>query len=174
MAKWDIKLTEESEKAFRQLAEAGKIDFRPTLETIGISYRKEVQLIYDHQQPRNAGLRWAPLSDNPPGKGYASWKARHYPGAPILVRSGRLKASMVKLGSVGNISIITKTGAIFGSSILYGVYHDSDGPRSGSLPRRNFSEPSEKRLKIWTQQVVSSIQKNFERNGITVEGGITE
>ncbi len=44
----------------------------------------------------SSGGRWAALSSR-----YAMWKARHYPGQPILVATGALRASM---GSVRNIT----------------------------------------------------------------------
>ena len=168
---FSIKLTPESQKKIEDLARAGKLDLRPTLNVIGIGYRKEVDMIFDHQQPRGEGQRWPQLSDNPEGKGYATWKEKHYPGAPILVRSGDLKDSMVTRGAKGNISIIGKTGAVFGSSIPYGIYHDSDGPRT-RLPRRNFSEPSDKRRNIWIKQIEDDVRHNFEVNGIKVEGAV--
>lgn len=36
------------------------------------------------------GERWAPLSEE-----YALWKAEHYPGRPILVATGEMKAQML-------------------------------------------------------------------------------
>ena len=173
MANFDIKLTPESQKVIDGLVKAGKIDLRPTLNIIGIGYRKEVEQIFDHQQPRNEGLRWAPLSDNPPGKGYASIKARKYPGRALLVVGGQLKESMTKLGARGNISIITKTQGTFGTTVPYGIYHDSDEPRT-KLPRRNFSTPSDNRIKIWTDQLTKDIIHNFEVNDVKVEGSIIQ
>ena len=171
---FDIKLTAASEKILSTLATAGKIDLRPTLKVIGIGYRKEVEAIFNKQQSRGEGLKWPQLSDNPPGEGYASWKQKHYPGKPLLVRTGTLKDSMTQQGSPGNISIITKTSAVFGSSIFYGIYHDSGESRNSNLPRRNFSEPSEGRRKIWEQQLTKDIIHNFEVNNISVKGDIIQ
>lgn len=173
MSNFDIKLTPESKRNIDNLVKAGKIDLRPTFNVIGIGYRKEVDLIFGKQQSRASGLRWAPLSDNPPGRGYATTKNRKFPGAPLLVVSGRLRDSMTKEGANGNISIINKTSGTFGTSIYYGIFHDSDEPRKSRLPRRNFSEPSEGRLKIFNQQIVEDIRHNFEINGIKVTGSIT-
>ena len=171
---FDIKLTPESQKKLNDLAKSGKIDLRPTLKIIGIGYRKEVQSIFEKQQPRGEDLRWPQLSDNPPGAGYATWKQKNFPGKPLLVRTGTLKDSMTQQGSPGNISIISKTGAVFGSSIFYGIYHDSGESRTSNLPRRNFSEPSEGRRKIWEQQLTKDIIHNFEANGINVQGDIIQ
>lgn len=171
-SKFDIKLTPASQRLINRLKDAGKIDLRPTLNTIGTSYRKEVKIIFEKKQSRGEGMKWAPLSDNPEGKGYASWKAKHFPGRPILVRTGALKQSMITKGAEGNITAIGKTQAIFGTSIPYGIYHDSDKRRKSKLPRRNFSEPSERRMEIWKKQIEDDIRRNFESNGIKVEGAI--
>lgn len=173
-SKFDIKLTPASQRLINRLKDAGKIDLRPTLNTIGTSYRKEVKMIFEKKQSRGEVMKWAPLSDNPEGKGYATWKARHYPGKPILVRTGALKKSMITKGAEGNITAIGKTQAIFGTSIPYGIYHDSDKPRRSKLPRRNFSEPSERRLKIFKDLIEKDIRHNFEVNGIKVEGSILQ
>ncbi len=167
MPNFNIRLKPESQKIIEGLAAAGKIDLRPVLNVIGVGYRKEVALIFSHQQERNEGLKWAPLSEQ-----YAQWKEKHFPGQPILVRTGTLRSSMTELGAEGNITIISKTGAVFGSSISYGIYHDADGPRSGRLPRRNFSEPSEARRNIWIGQIEKSIINNFEKQGVTVKGSV--
>lgn len=164
-----IQLTPESQAKVDGLIASGDLDLTPTLAIIGIGYRKEVQLIFSHQQPREEGLRWPQLSDNPPGKGYATWKAKHFPGAPILVRTGTLLSSMTEEGAEGNISVITKFGAIFGTSISYGAFHDSADPRSSNLPRRNFSEPSEAREDIWEAQIRDAIIHNFNVHGIQVD-----
>ncbi len=165
--KFDIKLTDDSQKKIEGLAAAGKLDLRPTLRVIGTGYRKEVNLIFSKQQPRGEGQRWAPLSQR-----YAIRKAIEFPGAPMLVRHGTLLASMTVEGAPGNISIISKTGAVFGSSIYYGIYHDSDEVPRGTLPRRNFSEPSDRRRDIWIRQIIADIAHNFEVNGIQVDGDI--
>ncbi len=128
---------------------------------IAIGYRKEVSAIFSHQQPRNEGDRWAPLSEK-----YAIWKEKHFPGQPILVRTGALRASMTEQGAPGNITIISRTGAVLGSSISYGIYHDLGG---STIPRRNFSEPSEPRKKIWKDQLVRAIIHSLEQSGIDAE-----
>lgn len=167
MSKINIELTKESKKLIEKLAKAGDLDLRPIMKVIGTGYRKEVNLIFDKQQPRAEGLRWPPLSP-----AYAKQKEKEWPGRPLLVRSGSLLASMIVEGATGNITIIGKTFATFGSSIPYAVFHDSDEPRSSNLPRRNFSEPSDRRAQIWMDQIEKDIRTQFERAGIEVKGDL--
>lgn len=166
---FDIKLTPEAQKNIEALAKAGKVDLRPTLNVVGKGYRKEVDMIFGHQQPRGEGDKWAPLNEK-----YAKAKEKKWGSRPLLVASGSLLASMVVEGAPGNITVIGKTGAVFGTSIFYGIYHDSDAPRQGHLPRRNFSEPSERRRKIWIEQIERDLIHNFEKNGIKVSGGVVQ
>lgn len=168
-SKFDIKLTPASQRLIDRLAKAGQIDLRPTLLPIGIGYLKEVKMIFERKQARGDEMKWDPLS-----KKYARWKERNYPGTPILVRTGALKESMIRKGAPGNIFAIGKTSAIFGTSIKYGIYHDSDEPRKTKLPRRNFSEPSDRRIGIWKNQITMDIRREFETNGIKVDGDILQ
>lgn len=162
--KLKIELTPESRKLVQDLAQAGKVDLRPTMNIIGIGYRKEVGAIFNKQQPRGEGQRWPQLSDR-----YRAWKERRYPGKGILERTGALKKSMIEQGAPGNISIIGKASGTFGTTINYGIYHDKGGKR---IPIRNFSEPSDRRRQIWLDQIEKDIRHNFEKNGISVDGAI--
>lgn len=56
---------------------------------------------------------------------------------PLLVHSGSLAASMLGPNNKGSISKITKLSLTIGTSIEYGIYHQSDKPRK-RLPLRKF------------------------------------
>ncbi len=56
---------------------------------------------------------------------------------PLLVRSGRLAASLLSKDAPGAIATIGPTQLIFGTQVPYGVYHQSDEPRS-KIPLRKF------------------------------------
>lgn len=163
MSGFGIKLTPESKAKLDALSKMGNVDLRPVLNVISIGYRKEVSLIFDRKQSRGEGLRWAQLSPK-----YAEQKAKEYPGAPILVRTGRLKNSMISQGSDGNITVINKDSAIFGSSVPYGVYHDKGGSK---MPKRNFSDVSERRKNIWLGQIEDDLIRSFTLVGISVDKG---
>ena len=78
------------------------------------------------------GGAWKPLS-----RSYAAWKAKHFPGKPLLVRTGRLLRSLANKTS-DTIDIQEKTAFTYGfdaDRIPYGVYHQ-DG--LGRNPQRKF------------------------------------
>lgn len=56
---------------------------------------------------------------------------------PLLVRTGALSASLLGPNNPGSVSRITKLSLAFGTSIPYGVYHQSDDPRK-KMPLRKF------------------------------------
>ena len=81
---------------------------------------------------------WAPLSPK-----YARWKARHYPGKPILRRTDELFRSL----TVGpQVRIARPRLLVLGSAVSHGVYHTRG---EGNLPRRRPVElPDSERRKI--------------------------
>jgi phage gpG-like protein len=93
------------------------------------AWKSLASLFYSAQERRfaqegaNDGLpRWAELSDNPPGKGYRSWKAKHYPGAPILTLTGSLARSF-QAGGTGNVTNIGPMHLEVGSVLRVGKYN---------------------------------------------------
>ena len=54
---------------------------------------------------------------------------------PILTWTGRLRRSFGR-GGTGHIRQVATSGLIWGSSVPYGIFHDSPGLRAGNLPRR--------------------------------------
>lgn len=72
------------------------------------------------------GHRWSPLSP-----AYAEWKAVHFPGRPILVRTGRLKKSLTARPM--GIEHITSEYVELGTDVPYAQYHQRGSRR---LPQR--------------------------------------
>lgn len=59
------------------------------------------------------------------------WFAAH----PILVRTGRLEASVEQRGASGNVYEVGANSLTIGTTVPYAVYHNSSAPRK-HLPRR--------------------------------------
>lgn len=72
---------------------------------------------------------WAPLSDD-----YATWKAVHYPGAPLMVREGDLSASMHGHGQFA-VTHMSRDGAAWGTRVKYAKAHQK-GSKKGLPARR--------------------------------------
>ena len=59
---------------------------------------------------------WSPLNSE-----YGAWKAREFPGAPIMQISGKLFRSLASLD--GSPNVISKTKAQFGTNVEYAKFH---------------------------------------------------
>lgn len=81
---------------------------------------------------------------------YAAWKARAYPGKPILELTGALRKSLTSRPF--GIEVITPKSLTVGSGIDYGRYHQQG---SGRLPQRRPVELPEGERRHW----VSLIQR---------------
>lgn len=79
---------------------------------------------------------------------YAAWKARHYPGKPILEREGNLRASLTERPF--GVEVIEAGFMVLGSGIDYGRYHQAGG---GRLPQRRPVELPESERRTWIRLI---------------------
>ena len=59
-------------------------------------------------------------------------------GYPLLKFSGLLQKSITRETDPNTIRILTKESLVLGTRVEYGVYHQSDEPRTSNLPMRKF------------------------------------
>lgn len=90
-------------------------------------------------QGTHSGTRWANLSP-----AYAAWKARRYPGKPILVRTGALRESLIRRPM--DVDIVTDRGMTVGTSIPYAKWHQRGTPNMPARPLLGPPTDSEERL----------------------------
>lgn len=82
---------------------------------------------------------WPALSPN-----YAAWKAHHYPGKPILQRTGALMRDLTQRPF--GIEHLTPGAMAVGTDITYAAYHQAGGP---NLPQRRPVELPEGERRYW-------------------------
>jgi hypothetical protein len=93
---------------------------------------------------------------------------------PLLVSSGRLAASLLGPSAPGSVAQITKLSLVFGTSIPYGIYHQSDAPRK-KIPLRKFifigpeavrfaNSEQQGRLQRWTGYINDYLAAVAKRN----------
>lgn len=82
-------------------------DWSGAWDPMADDFRASESAIFAEQGPG-----WAPLSPR-----YSKWKAKHYPGMPLLVRTGALQASLTVPDAEGNINEIYPTEMILGSDL---------------------------------------------------------
>lgn len=95
---------------------------------------------------------------------------------PLLFFSGRLAASVLGPNNPGSINLITKLSLIFGTSVPYAIYHQSDKPRH-KIPLRKFlfigpeasrfaTSDQMGRLERWLQYINDHVANVAVKNGI--------
>lgn len=140
MAESFTSYTVDNDKKFRDaITKAAEIsqDFRVPFGLIMSDFYKSEASIFSLKGPgKYPAFKGA---KGPDGKtNYQRWKYKKVGfDYPLLVRYGRLAASLLGPRAPGSISNITKLSLTFGTSVPYGIYHQSDEPRS-RLPLRKF------------------------------------
>jgi phage gpG-like protein len=86
------------------------------------------------EQGRDASGRFAKKQRVIHG-GYAAWKEAHFPGKPILERTGDLVSSLTNPNDPNTVRVEARKTLTLGSRIPYAIYHQSLEPRT-KLPRR--------------------------------------
>lgn len=113
-------------------------DAREPLDAIGNRIAAFEERQFSSQGGYGSG-GWSPLSPR-----YAAWKAKHYPGKPILQRTGELKASLTSR-PFGIDEVDLKT-AVFGTGLPYSAYHQHGTDR---MPMRKPLEVPEYERREW-------------------------
>lgn len=90
-------------------------DLQPAMEAMADYIQEEIDTAFKTGGASTASGLWAPLNG-----GYEALKRQLYPGAPLLVRTGALRASLTKRGTRGGIRRITRRSMEVGSSIRVG------------------------------------------------------
>ena len=141
---------QQSSRAFRTLNENLR-DFRPVWPEIHMYFLRGASEQFESLGARG-GQRWAPLSEK-----YAKWKAKKYPGKPILVRTERLKRSLSLGGSEPDqVKEFQPLSATFGTRVPYARYHQRGTKR---MPARPVLQPTQRDV----DRMVSRLYRFAER-----------
>lgn len=106
----------------------GISDWRPIWPVFGDEFYAHLKAQFETEGEAGLGSKWKPLSEV-----YAAWKERHFPGKKILERTGELKASLSSRTAAGSVYEERPQSLTIGSSIPYGIYHQTGGRK---LPQR--------------------------------------
>jgi phage gpG-like protein len=129
--KWELAGEQQLGQAFVVLAQ-DLTDFRVPFEDLAkLIYRENAAQFAAQGRPA-----WEKLSDK-----YAAWKARHFPGLPIMQRTGALLASLTQRNAAGSIFRLTADELEIGTSLQVdkynlGLLHQK--PTPGARPQRRL------------------------------------
>lgn len=117
------------------------------LKPVFVWAREELRNEYINHFLSNGGGTWKPLDPE-----YGSWKASRYPGAPTLIRTGKLFESVSKL----EIDKINNMSARFGTNAEVAKFHQYG---TWSMPKREiiFEPPA------FARKLAEKIADHIER-----------
>tara|TARA_R100001594_G_scaffold25875_3_gene50415 strand:+ start:1419 stop:2141 length:723 start_codon:yes stop_codon:yes gene_type:complete len=124
------------------------LEFTPELAEIRIAFEDWAKEIDDFSRPlkdvarlfraherrqfetegSQTGARWEKLSTKGAKGGYDAWKARRFPGQPILQRSGVLYRAMTQKGAPGSIEKVDRKNLFVGINPRARVTSKGGGP----------------------------------------------
>jgi phage gpG-like protein len=107
----------------------GVSDYRPIWPVIEDDFYAQEASQFK-SEGSEGGEQWQALSAD-----YAGWKEAHFPGKPILQRTGSLEASLTTGSDPNSVKIEERKTLTLGTRVPYAIYHQSVAPRT-KLPRR--------------------------------------
>lgn len=107
----------------------GLTDYRPIWPIIEDDFYAQEKAQFE-TEGKEGGEAWQQLAPE-----YAGWKELHYPGKPILQRTGDLVASLTSGTHPDSVRVRERKTLTLGSKLPYAIYHQSPAPRK-ALPRR--------------------------------------
>ncbi|KPV42020.1 phage virion morphogenesis protein [Alicyclobacillus ferrooxydans] len=137
-------------------------DFRDVWEPMAEDFWQQ-----NEQTFASEGPGWRPLSSK-----YKAWKERHYPGMPILVRTGALKASLTEPYGEGVIyevypqeltlgsDLKTKNGYTLATLHQFGSVKVADHP-----PKRPPVQITGELQTRWNQRLATWLREEFAYEG---------
>lgn len=145
----------------------GVSDYRQIWPIIYDDFLAEVKAQFE-SEGSHGGAQWAPLTDNPEGKGYASWKAAHYPGKPILVREGDLKRSLTEKGAPGAVFHSTPRALVMGTDVPYAIFHQTGTRKMAARPEVRLTEKFKREaMRVIQEFLVQRATELGFRSGMT-------
>lgn len=130
-------------------------DFRPAFEKMAEDFWKSEQERFD-----SAGPGWKPLSPK-----YALWKAKHFPGAPIMQRTGSLKASLTGQAE-DTIFDVYPTHMELGTQSDHAMFHQTGSIRVANHPPKRLLMKIDANLqKQWNRDMVNWLRDEVDYRG---------
>ena len=141
---------------------AGVADYRPIWPVIEDEFYAQEKDQFA-TEGREGGAHWQELSPV-----YAGWKAMHYPGRPILERTGSLVDSLTNPNSPHGVRIEERKTLTLGSRLPYAIYHQTGTSRMPARPEIQFPEALKRTMMhhIQTYLVQIASQSGLRQGGI--------
>jgi phage gpG-like protein len=144
----------------------GIADYRPIWPVIEDEFYAQEKLQFQTEgMDGSGGTKWVPLSPE-----YAGWKEAHFPGKPILQRTGDLYDSLTNPNSTNGVRREERKTLTLGSTLPYALYHQTgsrDGEHPPARPEIQFPEAWKRTVMhhVQTYLVQIATQSGFRASG---------
>lgn len=136
-------------------------DFREPFEQMAEAFWKQEAQTFALEGQVEKFERWKPLSPR-----YKEWKEKHYPGQPILVRSGAMRDSLTNPHADGAIYEVYPQQMTLGTEIPYAIYHQTGSVRIPNHPPKRPPVLLTMGLrKNWTHIMTTWLREEFAYDG---------
>lgn len=152
---------EQLNRSLSRFAEDVK-DYSEPFHEIAADFYETERRLFDSEGGTGGAGAWKKLSDNPAGKGYASWKARNFPGAKILHRWENLRDSLTQMGSAWNIREVEPLRLTLGTILPYAIYHQT----GRGVPQRKVIDLSESDKERWMKIIQKWLVQKARTEGL--------
>ncbi len=153
--------TVEMDRGIARFAD-GVSDYRPIWPVIEDDFYAQMKAQFA-SEGAEGGERWQPLSPE-----YAGWKQAHYPGKPILERTGNLLRSLTSGADPNAVKVEDPQALTLGSKIPYAIYHQTGTSKMPARPEIKLPEPFKRsvmhHIQVYLVQIAT--QSGF-RQGLT-------
>lgn len=132
-------------------------DLRPAWRDIADDFLKVEERQFESAGAQGTGGAWQPLSP-----AYAAWKARNYPGMPIMQRSQRLFRSLSERNA-DHIEESRPDELVLGTRVPYAGYHQVG---AGALPQRRVIALNDTIRRRWMKFIQRYLVEEAKRQGL--------
>jgi phage gpG-like protein len=131
----------------------GVADYRPIWGVITDDFYAQVRAQFS-SEGAEGGDRWQQLSEE-----YAGWKEKHFPGKPILQRTGDLMESLTNPNSANAVHIEERKTLTLGSRVPYAIYHQTGTGKMAARPEIQltdaFRRAAMKNIQVYLVQIAT-------------------
>jgi len=129
----------------------GVADYRPIWPVIEDDFYAQMKDQFKSQGSAG-GDKWAPLSPE-----YADYKEAHFPGKPILERTGALLDSLTNPNSPNGVRIEERKTLTLGSRLPYALFHQVGTKKMPARPEIQLTEAFKRTTMHHVQQYLVQI-----------------
>lgn len=142
-------------RSFSRFAEDIK-DLSPAFRAIALDFKKVEKKQFDSEGAYGSH-GWKPLNPK-----YAAWKAKNFPGRPLMVKTGYLKESLTE-ENPWTIQDVKPLELHFGTRLNYALRHQTGG---GRLPQRRLIDLTEEVKTRWMKIIQKHLVEKAKEEGL--------